>query len=177
MRGRAALCICAAALATAAAAAEGVPAREAVLVPRIGETVQAFEARRQGLAPPIPAAQASLAAGRNGHFVAEATINGRKVQALVDTGASFVALSQGEAERLGVKVGRADFTYRMSTANGVVMAAPVRLAEVRVGAVVLTDVAAVVHGEGGPPIALLGMSFLGRLRGFETSGGRLLLRQ
>jgi aspartyl protease family protein len=146
-------------------------------VPRIGETVHQFEARRRGLpAPALAGAQAILAASQ-GHFFADTTIDGNKVRALVDTGASFVSLSPADAERLGVKVGREDFTYRMSTANGVVAAAPVRLKEVQIGDVVLRDVAAIVAREGGPPVTLLGMSFLGRLRAFETSAGQLVLRQ
>jgi aspartyl protease family protein len=158
-------------------AAQGAASPEPLLVPRIGETVQQFEARRRGLAAPaVAGAQASLAASQ-GHFFADATINGQKVRALVDTGASFVSLSPGDAERLGVKVAREDFTYRMSTANGVVAAAPVRLSEVQIGDVVLRDVAAIVGREGGPPVTLLGMSFLSRLRAFETSGGQLVLRQ
>jgi aspartyl protease family protein len=172
---------CAAALADSAQAQFGPqPAAAAgpTLMPNIGETVEEFEARRQGLPRPLPRnAQATLKADRQGHFFAEATINGERVRALVDTGATFVALSEADASRLGLKVRREDFTYRMSTANGVVAAAPVHLAEVQVGEVTLRDVQAVIHREGGPPVTLLGMSFLGRLGALQTAAGRLVLRQ
>ena len=76
-----------------------------------------------------------------------------------------------------MKVASNDYTYRMSTANGVTVAAPVRLEQVELGGISLANVTAVVHKEGGPPVTLLGMSFLSRLSGFETSGGKLILRQ
>jgi aspartyl protease family protein len=96
---------------------------------------------------------------------------------LVDTGASFVSLSQRDAELLGLRPTEKDFIYRMQTANGIVKAAPVRLREMQVGDISVRDVDAVVHRAGGPPISLLGMSFLRRLAGFEQVQGRLILRQ
>ena len=163
------------ALAVCAAGAQQPRPKE--LVPAIGETREQFEARRRGLPPPEPAGTARLQADRLGHFVADAVVNGEKVRMLVDTGASFVSLSRKDAELLGLKPAPREFTYRMSTANGVVTAAPVRLSEVQVGDVALRNVEAVVHAEGGPSVSLLGMSFLKRLAAFETVQGRLVLRQ
>ena len=40
--------------------------------------------------------------GLGGHFTSSGSINGRTVQFMVDTGATVVALSQGEAERIGL---------------------------------------------------------------------------
>lgn len=181
MRRSVLACCCAAALAGSAAAQTASrpdPVTLPDLMPNIGETVAEFEARRRGLPPPLPRdGQALLAADRQGHFFAEATINGQKVRTLVDTGATFVALSPADAARLDLKLKPEDFVYRMSTANGVVSAAAVRLAEVKVGEVTLRDVQAVVPREGGPPATLLGMSFLGRLRGLETGAHGLVLRQ
>ena len=49
-----------------------------------------------------------LTAGLGGHFETTGSINGRSVQFLVDTGATNVAISQGEADRIGLdKVERA----------------------------------------------------------------------
>ena len=121
-------CCCAAAVAGSAAAQTGSPSAPVALpdlMPNIGETVAEFEARRRGLPRPLPRdGQALLAADRQGHFFAETTINGQKVRALVDTGATFVALSHADAARLDLKVKPEEFVYRMSTANGVVSAVP-----------------------------------------------------
>jgi aspartyl protease family protein len=148
------------------------------IMPFLGETREHFEARKRGL--PLPAisnGEAKLVPDRMGHFVAETTINGEKVRMLVDTGASFVSLSPRDAELLGLRPTEKDFIYRMQTANGIVKAAPVRLREMQVGDISVRDVDAVVHRAGGPPISLLGMSFLRRLAGFEQIQGRLILRQ
>jgi aspartyl protease family protein len=101
-----------------------------------------------------------LAAGPGGHFVANGSINGKPVQMLVDTGATAVAMSRSEADRLGVdwKTGQRSMTM---TANGVVPTYQVSLTSVRIGDVEVFNVAAsVVQAE--MPVVLLGNSFLGR---------------
>ena len=95
---------------------------------------------------------------------------------LVDTGASFVALSHEDAAMLGLKVSQKDFTRRSSTANGVVETAPVRIKEIRIGDIAVRDVEAVVLPPRALSTSLLGMSFLKRLEGFEVAKGRLVLR-
>ena len=145
-------------------------------------------------APPVPAARpappppvstdsrdgfrrVALSANAEGHFVAEATINGSRVAVMVDTGATTVALTDGTARRLGIYPARSAYSEHLSTANGLVMAARVTLREVRVGSVVLRDVTAVVVPGDTLPVDLLGMSFLGRLSRFEIAGNQLVLSQ
>ena len=103
-----------------------------------------------------------LAAGTGGHFMAQGRINGKAVQFMVDTGATTIAMSVAEAERLGVdyKKGRPG---RASTANGTVPVWGVKLASVRVGDVELFDIDAAVMPANMPYI-LLGNSFLGRFQ-------------
>ena len=60
------------------------------------------------------------------------------------------------------------------TANGTVTGAPVRLDEVRLGTIVLRDVRASVNGAA-MNRSLLGMSFLGRLGGYQVTGDRMTL--
>jgi aspartyl protease family protein len=136
-------------------------------------------------APPPPVStdsrdsfrRVALSANAEGHFVAEATINGSRVAVMVDTGATTVALTDGTARRLGFYPARSAYSEHLSTANGVVMAARVTLREVRVGSVVLRDVTAVVVPGDALPVDLLGMSFLSRLSRFEIAGGQLILSQ
>src|SRR3990172_6470937 len=68
-----------------------------------------------------------LAAGATGHYHADAEINGRPVEVMVDTGATLVALTYEDAERAGLRLKPSDFTRAMSTANGVTRVAPVTL--------------------------------------------------
>lgn len=113
----------------------------------------------------------------SGHYVADARINGRAVTAMIDTGASTVALSDGTARRLGIFPLRAAYTQPVATANGMVAAAPVTLSEIRIGAVAVRNVEALVLPPGVLDVDLLGMSFLGRLKKFEASASQMLLFQ
>lgn len=111
-----------------------------------------------------------------GHFTVHPTVEGRRVTMLVDTGASVVALTHEDAEQAGITVRPTDFRTRISTANGTVMAAQVRLSEVRLGGIVVRGVDATVMPRGALGISLLGMSFLRRLGSFEIQRGTLVLR-
>jgi aspartyl protease family protein len=101
-----------------------------------------------------------LPAGPGGHFLARGAINGRAVQFMVDTGATSIALSQGDADRIGLdyKSGQRAIS---NTANGPVPVHLLTLSSVRVGEVTVSNVSAVVV-PAAMPYVLLGNSFLGR---------------
>ncbi|MBC8242698.1 MAG: TIGR02281 family clan AA aspartic protease [Rhodospirillales bacterium] len=124
----------------------------------------------------VSSGAASFVAGRGGHFIVEAKVDGVPIRFLVDTGASDVVLSPADAKRLGFdfKALRFDKVYR--TANGQVMGAPVRLRTIDVGPIQVRDVRASVNGAA-MNRSLLGMSFLDRLTSYEVRDGRLTLRQ
>ncbi len=99
-----------------------------------------------------------LSAGSGGHFITQGQINGKQTQMVVDTGATTVALSSAEAQRLGVNY-QGGSPVQMSTANGVIPAWRVKLGSVRVGDVTVYGVDSVVSS-GAMPYVLLGNSFL-----------------
>ena len=119
---------------------------------------------------------ASVVKAPDGHFWAEATVNGSRVKFLVDTGATSVALTLADAQRLGIKP--ADLTYNAAvmTASGKARAAVVKLASVGIGGTHVDNVDALVI-EKGLETSLLGMSYLGRLSRFEATPQALILRQ
>ena len=119
----------------------------------------------------------TMRADRRGHFHVEARIDGRRLDFLVDTGATFISIPEREAARLGIHPARRDYTAQIRTANGTVAAAPTRLNMVEVGGLLVRDVAAVVLPDGTLHDNLLGMSFLSRLRRFEIAEGRLVMEQ
>ena len=127
--------------------------------------------------PAISTHQATLRADRLGHFAANAVVNGRSTEMLVDTGASVVALTPATARRLGIHPAAGDYSISMSTANGVASAAAVTLDEIRIGDVTVREVPAVVFAGEGLGVDLLGMTFLKRLTRFEVGGGQLVLVQ
>ena len=116
-----------------------------------------------------------LAAGAGGHFVSEGQINGRVVQFMVDTGATMVAMSVAEAERIGIKYKNGQ-VIQMGTANGVAQGWRVILESVRVGDVMVSGVDAVVSS-GGMPYVLLGNSFLNRFQMTRNNDQMVLERR
>jgi aspartyl protease family protein len=137
----------------------------------------AMEPAKAPLSEPGYGRQVALSADRNGHYLADATINGIAVRVMVDTGATTVALSADTASRLGIAPARNAYRMAISTANGAVGAAPVVLDHIRVGQIDVYNVQAVVMPPGALSINLLGMSFLGKLTRFEAGGGQLVLVQ
>jgi len=111
----------------------------------------------------------------DGHYWAEAMIDGRAVRVLVDTGASVVALTRDDALRLGLKLTPEDFSSTVQTAAGPARAAAVTLKSVAVAGAEIPQVQALVVEEGLAQ-SLLGMSYLGRLSAFEATPAGLTLR-
>ena len=113
--------------------------------------------------------------GPDGHYWAEAAVNGQAVRVLVDTGASAVALTVDDARRLGFDPAKLNYSYEVNTASGQARAAEVKLASVSVAGAQVTDVDAFVI-EKGLQTSLLGMTYLGRLSQFEATRTALILR-
>lgn len=112
----------------------------------------------------------------NGHFEAEVMINGQAIDMLVDTGASTVALSQRDAERVGINPENLTYSMTVITANGRARAAPVELGSVSIGPILRRDVQATVAEEGKLDQSLLGMSFLETLGSMQMQTDELRLR-
>jgi aspartyl protease family protein len=116
----------------------------------------------------------TYAADGSGHFFVEAAVNGAPIRFLVDTGATFVALSPEDAAAAGISPQGLSFTEATNTANGVAHVARTSLRSVRLGQLDVADVAAVVM-EQPMPISLLGMSFLSRVDGYSIRDGVLTI--
>ncbi len=113
-------------------------------------------------APDTSPREIVITAGPGGHFVAAGAINGKAVQFMVDTGATRVAMSQGDAQRLGLDLRNAQRGMTL-TANGPVPVQQLTLSRVRVGEVEINNVEAVVLPAAMPHV-LLGNSFLARFQ-------------
>lgn len=120
---------------------------------RLGEGPMAVPARNEQ--PNIV-----LMADLGGHFTASGQINGRPVRFLVDTGATLLAMSETEAQRIGVPY-KQGTPVRIKTANGDIVGHHVQLNTVSVGPHTSHGVAAVVL-PASMPFVLLGNSFLSR---------------
>ncbi len=138
-------------------------------------TIRHLDGGETAMAASASGTPTQVVKGPDGHYWAQARIDGRAVQVLVDTGASVVALTRADARRLGVDPAPEAFTGKVQTASGVVRAAPVELKTISVAGVRVDKVEALVVEEG-LTYSLLGMSYLGRLSAFEATPAGLTLR-
>ena len=122
-------------------------------------------------------ARVMLSADGLGHFEAPLHINGRPFKAMVDTGASLVALTYEDGRELGLIRPGDRYDIKLLTANGESKGKRVSLNSVRIGGISVSDVEATVAQEGALGVNLLGMSFLRKLGTVEMKNGRLILEQ
>ncbi len=133
----------------------------------------------------VPAATVAQASGRTlsiprdsrGHFATDGRIEGQRIDFMVDTGASLVALNEKSAARFGLRPTPGDYTSRVTTANGTIKAARAHIAMIDLGGLVVRDVDAMVLPDDALSENLLGLSFLSKLKRFEYANGRLVLEQ
>ena len=107
-------------------------------------------------------ASVTLYANAEGHFISDCQINGATLKFLLDTGATSVALNSGDAKFANIDY-KSGSPVQVSTANGVVNAYHVTIANLKIGSITLSQVEANVVEGGSPSIVLLGMSALSRL--------------
>ena len=108
----------------------------------------------------------------DGHFYAEAQVNGARVRFMIDTGATFVALTRDDAQRAGIPLGSTRATA--IGAGGPVEVIPVTIDRLAIGALAATQVQGAVADELG--VSLLGQSFLSQVGTVEIHGDRMVLR-
>jgi aspartyl protease family protein len=126
---------------------------------------------------PISAQRATLLADTGGHFVTTVAVNGISLRFMVDTGATLVTLSTGDARRAGVDY-RSGQKAVLQTANGTATAYRVKLDTVRLGDITLNHVdGAVVEGNVMGELGLLGLSFLNRLEMKRDGQTMMLIRR
>ncbi|MFK5915682.1 MAG: TIGR02281 family clan AA aspartic protease [Woeseiaceae bacterium] len=112
----------------------------------------------------------------NGMYNTSGFINGQLVGFLVDTGATWIAMSSNQARSLGLNYKKTSTKSHVSTANGIVLAYKITLDKVRVGDIELRNVVAAVLEGNSPREVLLGNSFLNRLE-MQRQGQVMVLRK
>ena len=130
---------------------------------------QALEGRSLGAVKEV-----ALQRNRDGHYIANGSIDGVAVVFLLDTGATDVAISPALARRLRLQEGPA---ISVQTANGTLTGYATRLRSVRLANIQQQDVPAIINpGMRAEDEVLLGMSFLKHLELIQR-GDTLTIRQ
>jgi len=108
----------------------------------------------------------------SGHFDGFASINGKSVKFIVDTGATMVTVPEKIAQQLGLSKGK---PMAMTTANGVVVDYRTNLDSLTLGPIELRNVPGTINPAMQTDFVLLGMSALGLLE-MQMQQGNLVLR-
>lgn len=138
------------------------------------ETVSSIEPERKTSSP---LGSYVLESNRSGHFNGNFLLNGKSVAGMIDTGATFVAMNETTAKRLGFTGNSLDYRYAVNTANGPAEAAHVMLDRVEIGGVRAQSVEAFVLKDQALSETLIGMSFLRKLKSYAVENGRMVLKQ
>lgn len=110
----------------------------------------------------------------DGHFYADAAVNGSDVHFLVDTGASAIALTGDDARSLGLQWNDNDLLPIGRGASGTVMGVPVTLSSVELGGIRAQSVQAAIIPEG-LDVSLLGQSFLSKAESIKINDNKMEL--
>ncbi len=114
-----------------------------------------------------------LERNRFGHYLVTGDINGHKVEFMLDTGATQIAIPSKMASKIGLS---RLYEAEIHTANGTALAYGTKLKTVSVGDIKLTNLNAMITPGMSGDIALLGMGFLKHIE-FTQRGNVLILRQ
>jgi aspartyl protease family protein len=145
--------------------------------PQTSQPMAAAATPSAGQSAALSGRKVHIPADPRGHFIADFRLNGRTVSALVDTGATTVAINRSTARRIGIALQPADFRYQVNTANGATNAAAVTIETLQIGRIHLENVQAMVLEDKALAGTLIGMSFLKRLARFKLEDGALVLEQ
>jgi aspartyl protease family protein len=113
----------------------------------------------------------------DGHYWTRALVNRKaSVDFMVDTGASVVALTYADAQKMGLRPDTLNYRWEIRTAGGVTKGASVRIDSIQIDQVHVKDVDAMVL-RNDLDQSLLGMSFLRELYSYEFRGDRMIIKQ
>ena len=108
------------------------------------------------------------------HYYTDAEVNGHTVHFMIDTGASATALTEADAQAIGINVDSSKYEVIGDGASGMVRGQYVQLKSIDVNGIRQQDGQAVVVQ--GSSISLLGQPFLEKVDEIVISHGEMRLR-
>lgn len=109
----------------------------------------------------------------DGHFWANAMINGQSLRMMIDSGASITAISEDARRDLGLSMD-AGFGAVVTTANGPVKVDRITIPQMAVEHIIVDEMTVVTSPQFGDT-NVLGMNFLDQLQSWSVSGDRMTL--
>lgn len=144
--------------------------QQAPYQPQLGRVTE-----RLGLDPQVvTGGEVRIRMARDGHFWADATINGVRRRMLIDSGATVTAISERTAAAAGVDGNLGPVPVVLQTANGTAPARTGSIAELRLGNIVARDLKVVVSPAFGN-MEVIGMNLLSKLASWRVEGRTLIL--
>jgi len=132
-------------------------------------------AGRFGLDPQeVVGKEVRIRMARDGHFWAEARLNGVRRRMLIDSGATVTAISEATAAAAGVGRNAGPVPVVLRTANGMAPARTGSVKELRLGNILARDLKVVVSPAFGD-MDVIGMNFLSKLASWRVEGRTLIL--
>lgn len=110
----------------------------------------------------------------DGHFYANASVNGKAMRFLIDSGATVTSMSRSQADGADVAVDDTGFPVMVETANGNVLMKRGNIASLDVGGIHV-DRSDVLVSDGVGETPVLGMSFLSAMKSWRVEGATLVL--
>jgi aspartyl protease family protein len=111
----------------------------------------------------------------DGHFWADAMVNGSEVRFLIDTGATMTGLSQDAARAAGIEPDPGQMPLELSTANGTIVATVGNAGTLSFGSITATGLAVAVPRDLDDDTNVIGMNLLSQLESWRVEGDRLIL--
>ena len=110
----------------------------------------------------------------DGHYWANANIDGVDKRLLIDSGATLTVLSEQTAAEAGIEPVVSGFPVILQTAGGTMAAQRATIETLTIGNMTMRDVAAVIL-PGDSDLNVIGMNVLSRLHGWRVEQGVLIL--
>ncbi|GAB5481509.1 MAG: hypothetical protein Pars92KO_12660 [Parasphingorhabdus sp.] len=110
----------------------------------------------------------------DGHYWADAEVNGMPVRFLIDSGATTTAMTLKTARAANIDINEGGFPTYLNTANGTVEAQRGSIQSLKVGPMTALDLPVVVAEAFGDS-NVLGMNFLSEMKSWRVEGREMIL--
>ena len=111
----------------------------------------------------------------SGHYWVKADLNGKPVDFLIDTGATYTTVSARTARNAGITADGSRLPVQLNTANGTIVARFGKARDLTFGTIVARDLDVIIGPEAAGDTNVIGMNLLSGLKGWRVDANRLVL--